>query len=552
MLLTLAIENFGLIERVNLEFTKGLNVLTGETGAGKSMLIDALLLVIGQKARGDMVRKGATKALITASFESEKLTEKLVELGLPADEVNIFSREISAEGKSVARINGMVVPLALYREVSQGLIDIMTQHEQQLLLSPSYHLKLLDRSGDDEFQRLGEQLGEAYNAWQEAERKYETVISQEKERLKRLDYLKFCIEEIEKLNPSLEEEQELKSLRLRLVNQERLLGLIGEAYREIYGENDPGIVDRLGRVIKDLKDAARIDTFSLEALKKVEEAACLLEESALEIKGYLDGLENQTINPDEVEERLYRYELLKKKYGPELRDVLVFLENARKEYQDLAQIEENKAFYQEDALKKRENYFKINALVKEKRKKLAEHLEKSLKEYLKELLMPHAEIKVMFSASFPGPRGDETVQFYFLPNPGEDLKPLAKIASGGELSRLLLSFKLYFNQVDEHDTLIFDEIESGLGGSIIEVVGENLKKLSQNHQVLLVTHSPVIAGFADTHFVVEKIVSDGRTKTRVKKLNMEERVWEIARMLGEREIGALTLEMAEKILKKGN
>ncbi|NYE58693.1 DNA repair protein RecN [Carboxydothermus ferrireducens] len=551
MLLALTVENFGLIERVNMEFTPGLNVLTGETGAGKSMLIDALLLLLGQKARGDMVRKGTGKALLTATFESEKLCRKLREYGLPADEVNIFSREIAADGKSVARINGTVVPLTLYREVTLGLIDVMTQHEQQMLLAPSYHLKLLDRTGNEEFQRWCKQLKEAYEAWVEAEKQYEEITSQEMERLKRIDYLKFCINEIEKINPSFEEEEQLKLLHNRLLNQEKLYGLIGNAYREIYGENEPGIVDRLGRIIKDLKEAARFDAFTEEISKKVEEATLLLEEAALDLKTYLDDMENQSVNPDEVEERLYRYELLKKKYGPTLKDVLNFLEKARQEYQNLSEIEENKAFYQEKAVKLRENYYKINSLVKEYRRKLAVKLEESIAQHLRELLMPHAQIKVVFTDASPGPRGDEAIQFYFLPNPGEDLKPLARIASGGELSRLLLSFKLYFNQVDEHETLIFDEIESGLGGSIIEVVGEKLKKLSSNHQVLLVTHSPIIAGFADTHFVVEKVVSEERTETRVKKLTFEERKWEIARMLGEKEIEALNLEMAEKILKKG-
>jgi len=551
MLLALTIENFALIDRVNIEFTSGLNVLTGETGAGKSMLIDALLLVLGQKARGDVVRKGSEKALITAAFFSEKLAQKLEQLGLPADELNILSREISAEGKSMARVNGMVVPLTLYREVALGLIDVMTQHEQQLLLTPAYHLKLLDGTGDEQFQKLARALKEAFTAWQETEKTYATIITQEKERLKRLDYLRYCIEEIEKVNPSLEEELELKSLRSRLINQERLLRSIGDAYREIYGDSD-GVVDRLGRIIKDLKDALRFDAFVEEPLKRVEEAATLLEESALEIKSYLEDLENSEINPDEIEERLYRYELLKKKYGPEIADVLNFLDSSRKEYQELMQIEENKNFYQNEVVKKRENYFKINAEIKAKRRELAKKLEIYIKQFLSELMLPHAEIKVVFTETAPGPRGDETVQFYFLPNPGEDLKPLAKIASGGELSRLLLSFKLYFNQVDEHDTLIFDEIEAGLGGSIIEVVGENLKKLSKSHQVLLVTHSPIIAGFADTHFVVEKSVKEGRTETQVKKLKQEERVREIARMLGEKEISPLNLELAEKILKKGN
>jgi len=550
MLLALTIENFALIERVYLEFTSGLNVLTGETGAGKSMLIDALLLVLGQKARGDIVRKGAKKALVSAAFSSEKLTKKLEEMGILTDEINILSREISAEGKSVARINGMVVPLSLYREAVTGLFDVMTQHEQQLLLNQAYHLKLLDRTGDEAFLRLTKTLKEAFMAWQDARNTYNLIITQEKERLQRLDYLKFCIEEIEKVNPSPEEEIELKSLRAKLLHQERLLRSIGDAYREIYGDSN-GVVDRLGRVIKDLKDALRFDGIIEEPLKRVEEAAALLEESALDIKSYLEDLENSEVNPDDIEERLYRFELLKKKYGPEITDVLNYLESSRKEYQELLQIEENKNIYQHEVAKTEAKYQKINTEVKEKRRELAKKLEASIKNYLAELMMPHAEIKVVFTPTTEGSSGDETVQFYFVPNPGEDLKPLAKIASGGELSRLLLAFKLYFNQVDEHESLIFDEIEAGLGGSIIEVVGEKLRKLAKNHQILIITHSPVIAGFADTHFVVEKNIKDGRTETSVKKLNRDERVWEIARMLGEKEITALNLEMAEKILKKG-
>ncbi|HZY43822.1 MAG TPA: DNA repair protein RecN [Anaerolineae bacterium] len=553
MLAELTITDFAIIDKLHLDIASGFNVLTGETGAGKSIVIDAVSLLLGGKAGNEMVRAGTERALIDGVFRINSMAREAIRSILQANELLdeddpdmiIISREIRSGGRSTCRINGRAVPVGLLKDVGELLVDIHGQSEHLSLLRPREHVNLLDRYANT--WDLRQKYSAGVTELREVRKELSELLKSEAEIARRADMLKFQIEEIKSAKLKAGEDEELTSLRNRLANAESLAALADDAYTSLYegaGET-PAALDALAHAQKALSGLAKIDPKFQEHVNTIDTAVAQVDDLAREVKSYRDAIEYSPKRLETAEERLDLIKRLKRKYGAAIAEVISFADRATKELDGIEhsgeRIEELRQ--QEDRL-----LHEIGLAGHElsgARTAAAEQLSKSIEVELNDLRMSGAHFAVeqkwepeangafandgryAFDAT-----GLDRVEFLVAPNVGEGLKPLVKIASGGETARLMLALKTVLSRADQTPTLIFDEIDQGIGGRVGTTVGQKLWGLSQHHQVVCITHLPQLAGYGDTHFKVEKRINGERTLTHITALTDQARVEELAQMLG--------------------
>ena len=534
MLAELHVENFGLMEMVRLNFGCGLTVFTGETGAGKSMLIDALGVLLGGRASADLVRHGEVQARIEGVFEdlAPEYLMRLEEAGYPVEEGQLFLyREINSSGKNICRVQGRTIPLTLYRSLCEGLVDIHGQIEHLSLFRPETHRDLLDALG-----RLQDDVvlvNEAAKIYQAIIRKERELSVSEEERQKREEILRYQIEEIDHINPVLGEEGELNQEKKRLSNSERITSLISDAYGALY-EGTAGklaVFDLLGQTRKALQELARLDE-AFNVFEQIESIYYAVEDLADQVRTYKDNFEYEPGRLDQIEERLIQLNRLRK-YGTILEEVLVKRTAMLQELDQITHVQEQFETIHKEKKTTRQAYETVAEKLSQKRFQFAEQIEKGLNLELADLGLDRSRFEVRFMPKEePTTGGAEGVEFYFSANLGEPPKPLAKVASGGEMSRLMLALKSLLAKVESVGTFIFDEVDSGVGGRTIHKVGEKLAKIALNKQVFCITHAAQVAAFADVHYGIVKEVDGERTLTRVQSLSESERIEELSRMLG--------------------
>ena len=567
MLKELRIQDFAIIDQLSLDFSAGLIIFTGETGAGKSIIIDAMSTLLGSRADATMIRTGAEYALVEGTFylpeevrgpvmailEREDLLEEPGYLTL--------AREIREQGRSVARVNGRTVNLRILRDLGEYLVDVHGQSEHLSLLRVRHHLELLDRfAGND---TLLTPYQKTYRRLREVQQDLAALQQSEREAARRADLLAYQIEEIESARLKLDEEDDLRQERNRLANAENLASLTQTALQAL-DESDPetpSVMDLFGQISTALGSLARTDSSQAQLRDQATAISDSLSELARALRDYLDGVEFNPKRLSVVEDRLDLIFNLKRKYGDSIPDVLEFLGQARQELDDITNAEERIAVLEKEEARLLEILAEEGLALSENRRAAAKHLAQAIVAELGDLRMDQALFEVDFQTRpaedgvlLPGGervgydgRGLDLVEFLVAPNPGEGLKPLVKIASGGETSRLMLALKNVLARADQTPTLIFDEIDQGIGGRVGTVVGQKLWSLARGHQVMCITHLPQLAAYGERHYRVIKAVKDGRTRTEVETLSGKKRVDELALMMGE--ISAGTRQSAQDILR---
>jgi DNA repair protein RecN (Recombination protein N) len=537
MLRFLSIRRLAVIDHLELEFEPGLNVLTGETGAGKSILVGAVGLLVGGRASADLVRTGEDAAAVEAIFETPAGTEMIVR------------REVSSQGRSRATIDGALATSGSLREVCGGLVDLHGQHEHQLLLDPAAHLELLDEFASAAPERLA--VASAFDALQSIRAERDRLLTGEREKASRADFLSFQLTEIERVAPRVGEDAELAAARQVLANADKLQRLCAEAYEALY-EGDQAALTALGSVWKTLGDLATLDGRFQPYLETRTAVKSQLEDLAYFLRSYASTIDASPGRLQEVEDRLATLERLKRKHAGSLDDVIGRAEQLRRELHDLVHATERAAELDRELDHARNNYVNAAATLTAKRRRAATEFARALEASLGDLAMSRTRCEVRFVVADEETqwtdRGVEQGEFYISPNPGEDLKPLARIASGGELSRVMLALKTLASTDAPGKTLIFDEVDAGIGGAVADVVGARLQRLGGTYQVLCITHLPQIAAYGSTHYRIAKRVANGRTVTDVVRVDGSGREEELARMIGGAEVSAAVLASARDML----
>ena len=567
MLSELRIENFAIIDRLELKFHPGLNIFTGETGAGKSIIIDAVESLLGSRADATQVRAGAERANLEATFEIPEAVSPTVQAILEREALLeetsqvTLGREIRTNGRSVARVNGRQVSVGLLSELGEYLVDVHGQSEHLSLLRVRKHLGLLDRFAqvEDVLARYQNQYAALHNVRKELQEHRQA----ETDAARRQDILTYQINEIESARLRPGEEEELRDERNRLANAEGIAAVVQQALQVLDDglPESPAITDLLGQVVTLLGNLARMDPKQNHLSEQVQAAQESVEDATASLRDYLERIEFNPKRLDQVEDRLNLLHNLKRKFGDTIQAVLAFAEKSRQQLDQIAHAGERIVALEAEEQHLLEQLGKDGTVLSHKRHAAAEKLEKAMEAELDTLKMSGAHFKVAFETRLhadgvpleDGRRvafdvhGLETVEFLVAPNPGEGLKPLVKIASGGETSRLMLAIKNVLARADQVPTLIFDEIDQGIGGRVGSVVGRKLWELARQHQVLCVTHLPQLAAFGEQHMQVQKLVLEGRTVTQVESLSGDRRLLELAQMMGEVSDG--TRQSAQELIE---
>ncbi|OLN23313.1 DNA repair protein RecN [Domibacillus antri] len=552
MLQELSIRHFAIIDALELSFEKGLTVLTGETGAGKSIIIDALQLLTGGRGSGEFVRHGEKKAEIEGMFtlhDHHPCFDVCREFGIEAEEgAVILRREISAAGKSVCRVNGKMVTLAILREIGARLLDIHGQHEHQELMNAGSHLRLLDDFGGLPIKQAKEQYKEIYNRYDQLHTEIRRLSENEQNLAHRLDLIQFQFNEIEKAELKRGEEEKLESERQQLANFEKLFAALSEAYSTLSGEGKA--LDWLGLSVNGLEAAAGIN----KEFKPLHDAAAnsfyVLEDTVRDLSSALDTLEFNPARLNEIESRLNEINQLKRKYGATIDDILQYEEKIAQEMDQLTHRETHISRLQKELAEVEAALTLEGKKLSKLRRASAKQLEEAIHRELKELYMEKTVFHVHFhseSGQFKK-EGMDQVEFYMTTNPGEPLKPLVKIASGGEMSRVMLAMKTIFSKHQGVTSIIFDEVDTGVSGRVAQAIGEKIYKIAVHSQVLCISHLPQVAAMADTHLYIQKSHDSKRTNTIVTPLNDEEKAAEIGRMISGVEMTDLTKKHAKELL----
>lgn len=564
MLKFLEIHQFALIDCLQVEFAEGLNLLTGETGSGKSILVDALGLLLGAKGFSEMIRSGSEKAVVSGVFElpdETTLRQRLEESGLElsGDEL-IIKREISQSGKGRAFVNSQVVPIAFLKDMARSLVDIHGQNEQQTLYEAGSQLGFLDASSN--ILELAEEVGSLHAEWLEKAGQINLLRKSQQERLRNIDWLTFQTGEIEKARlQDPDEDEALAAERLLLSNADKLFQLASQAYAGLYDDEHSAsaAIKLASRQVEELR---RVDPRCDALLDSLKAARISVDDVALSLREYASKVEANPKRLEWVESRLAEMDRLKRKYGKTVREILAFQETSRRQLDALLTADESLDALQKQQLAAARSYREKAQQLSEIRKSTARLLGKKVERELAQLGMGQCRFRIEFYEPGKGSSGDESlpepwesvrgidrVEFLLSPNPGEDLKPLEKIASGGEISRIMLALRSVKTVDGRGKCLVFDEVDAGIGGQTADVIGEKLKRLSKRNQVICVTHLPQIASYADRHYFIEKKVEQGRTFTRVTLLEDQERIQEIARMIsGDRKTESV-LKHAAELLK---
>ena len=553
MLAELSIKNFAIIEKVSISFEKGLTVLTGETGAGKSIIIDAIHLLTGGRGSAEFVRHGEDKAEIEGLFQIENPNHpvygKALEFGIDIEEgMVILRRDIFRSGKSVCRINGKLVTISILREVGATLVDIHGQHEHQELMDETRHLPLLDQFGAREIAASLQEYQQIFHRFEQTQSRLKALSENDRQMAHRLDLIQFQYDEIQKANLKLNEDEELLEEKRKLANFEKIYEAIQLSFSGLQGEQRG--LDWIGLVMGHMENAASLDASYKELYEAVASSYYQLEDTARSLRNQLDILEYDPQRLNEIEDRLNEINQLKRKYGKTIPEIL---EYAAKIEEEIETIQNKETHITE--LEKELNSIKKDLRIEAKqltelRHKWGEKLTGLIHKELKDLYMDKTVFEIRFETEQDhfSRNGADHVEFYISTNPGEPLKPLTKIASGGELSRIMLALKSIFSKHQGVTSIIFDEVDTGVSGRVAQAIAEKIYKVALDSQVLCISHLPQVAAMADTHLFISKMIKDGRTSTAVTALTEQEKIKEISRMISGVEITDLTKQHAEELL----
>lgn len=569
LLSELSIRNFAIIESLNISFQKGLTVLSGETGAGKSIIIDAISLLVGGRGSAEFVRYGTDKAEIEGLFyiedEQHPCAMKAEELDIEIEDgMIILKRDISVNGKSVCRVNGKLVTLSTLKEIGKTLVDIHGQHETQDLMNEDRHLFMLDHFEGDHILVQLEKYQGVYREYEQLKKQLNSLTENEQQMAHRLDLIQFQHEEIRNADLKIDEEQNLLEERLKISNFEKIYKALGDSYRSLTADSSG--LDHVRNAMNQMESITDLDTAYQENYDVIANSFYLLEEVAYQLREKLDMMEYDPNRLDEIETRLNEIRMLKRKYGNTVEEILAYADEIEKEIFTI----ENKDVHIETTKKKLKEIEQLivneATLLSNMRHDLANRLTTAIHQELKELYMEKTKFEVMIKkkeGTIDDPlvegapvkmtqNGYDNVEFYISTNPGEPLKPLSKVASGGELSRIILALKSIFSKHQGVASVIFDEVDTGVSGRVAQAIAEKIYRVSVNSQVLCITHLPQVASMADSHLFIRKQIANERTVTSVTVLSQDDKVTEIARMISGVEITDLTTEHARELLSQAH
>lgn len=551
MLSSLQIENVAVIQKAEVHFEPGLNVLTGETGAGKSILIDSINAILGNRTSKDLVRTGAAKAVIRAAFEQvpSAVLDKLEQSGYERSEALLLSREITAEGKSSCRINGMPATAAVLRDLCGGLININGQHDSVGLLNPAHHLSILDDYAQN--RTVFQEYYTLYRELVRVKRELDALITDEAEKQRKIDLLQYQVQEIEDAGLTAGEEQTLENRRKVLSNASAIRDRLAQSYALLSGSDDTaGAVDLLGETSNAVDAAAQLDPALAAAAGQLLDLYYNAKDVAADLIGRLDAYDTNDAELDEVEQRLDLLYRLKRKYGSTVEDVIAFGQKAREELDNIQHSQQRYDALQAEKLRLYAKAREKAEVLTQIRLKAFEELNTRISGTLDFLNMPGVRMTLRHTRGPLASHGQDSVEFYISTNPGEAPKPLAKIASGGELSRITLAIKNAMADKDAVPTVIYDEIDSGVSGKAAGRIGEVLRQSAQGHQILCITHTAQIAALADCHLLIQKNVSNERTYTEIHPLDENGRVEALARLISGDHVTELSRANAREMLQE--
>lgn len=552
MLQELSVKNFAIISSLQLEFQMGMTVLMGETGAGKSIIIDAMGLLTGGRGSSDYIRQGANKCTLEGLFsmpKSQELKQLLEELGIETEEDSlVIQRDISASGKNVCRVNGRIVNITNLKRIGEYLVDIHGQNEHQELMQSERHIDMLDEFGGKKLLAVKEKYTRAYQEYRALEAKVRKRQKNEKEFAQRMDMLHFQSDEIASAQLVAGEEEQLLEERNKLNNFQKIADALTISYAALNGEDDSSL-DKIGTSMNELASIESLDSEYKTLSDTVQNAYYLLQEASGDLSRLIDGLELDEGRLNEVENRLELIRQMKRKYGDSIETILSYYEEITKELAEADFLEGGTGDLEALLAEKQQAAHQQALTLRKERKRLAKELEQQILTELKELYLERTEFEVRFTElEHLQENGLDGVEFYITTNPGEPLKPLVRVASGGELSRVMLAMKTIFSQTQGITSIVFDEVDTGVSGRVAQAIADKIYQISENSQVLCITHLPQVAAVADEHYFIEKEIVAGRTETSVRILSEKERVNEIARMLAGSEITKLTIEHAQELL----
>ena len=550
MILGLTLKNFTIIEDLSVGLSSGLNIITGETGAGKSVIVDAINIILGDKASPDNIKSGKEEAHIEALFDissDEVIQERLKSSGFDISSGELLiKRVIYPNARSRVFINGSLSTLTLLSTITQGLVDIFNQHEHQSLLKEENHLKILDNFGEtaNEVSRLREQ----YQNYLETKKELDDLIQSQKDRFEKEDYLKYQLSEIDGAELQLGEDEKLEAEKLKLINTERLNSTTQGAYDILY-ESESSILGSLQRVSDDLLNSGKIDSTLGDIGQSIEKGRLQIQDAAFSLRDYNSELTHDSGRLDIVEDRIHLIGDLKRKYGESVSQIILKRDEIEKELNNIEHFDERVKSLSSESQMLMDELLSLAGKISKKRKQSSKKLTSVLEKELNEVGIKGGQFHIEFTDKEISSNGVDDISFLFSANPDEKPKPLTKVASGGELSRIMLVLKEVIARVEGGSVIIFDEADSGVGGAVAEAVGQKIRKLSQSYQVICITHLPQVAKFADSHLAVSKTHNDNKTQVTIKSLEGDERVFELARMIGGFNITQKTIDAAYEMLK---
>ena len=551
MLLEISIKNFAIIEAISLNFEKGMTVLTGETGAGKSIIIDAMNMMLGARATTDVIRHGAPKAEIEGLFSVENshalqmiFDEQGIELG---DEI-IIRREILQNGRSVSRVNGQMVNLSVLRSIGQYLVDIHGQHDQEELMRPQLHIQMLDEFGDTDFLELKQSYQTNFDAYRKMRRQLLEIKKNQEEHKARIEMLKFQMAEIESAALQPGEDLKLNQERDKLLNHKNIADTLTNAYTMLDNEEFSSLAN-VRSAMNDMESLEEYDVEYREISNSLSESYYVLEDVTKRLEDIIESLDFDGNRLMQIESRLDLIHAITRKYGGNVDDVLLYFAKITEEYNLLTGNNLSSDDMEAELKKLEVSLVDLATKLASARHNLAQQLEIEIQQELKDLYMDKARFQVQFTKGKFTCEGNESVEFYISTNPGEDFKPLVKVASGGELSRLMLAIKSAFSRKEGKTSIVFDEVDTGVSGRVAQAIAQKIHKIGQHGQVLAISHLPQVIAIADYQFFIEKISNDHSTVSIVRLLTVDERVEEVAKMLAGENVTEAALSQARELLQ---
>ena len=551
MLLEISIKNFAIIEAISLNFEKGMTVLTGETGAGKSIIIDAMNMMLGARATTDVIRHGAPKAEIEGLFSVENshalqmiFDEQGIELG---DEI-IIRREILQNGRSVSRVNGQMVNLSVLRSIGQYLVDIHGQHDQEELMRPQLHIQMLDGFGDADFLELKQAYQTNFDAYRKMRKQLLEIKKNQEEHKARIEMLEFQMAEIESASLQPGEDLKLNQERDKLLNHKNIADTLTNAYTMLDNEEFSSLAN-VRSAMNDMESLEEYDVEYREISTSLSDSYYVLEDVTKRLEDIIESLDFDGNRLMQIESRLDLIHAITRKYGGNVDDVLMYFAKITEEYNLLTGNHLSSDDMEAELKKLEVSLVDLATKLASARHNLAQQLEIEIQQELKDLYMDKAQFQVQFTKGKFTREGNESVEFYISTNPGEDFKPLVKVASGGELSRLMLAIKSAFSRKEGKTSIVFDEVDTGVSGRVAQAIAQKIHKIGQNGQVLAISHLPQVIAIADYQFFIEKISNDHSTVSTVRLLTVEERVEEVAKMLAGENVTEAALSQARELLQ---